>query len=374
MQGRTLTCVVLLAATAMIALGQERSSERPFEWRTSGETIEELKVEFKLNIELDQSSPDAVVTSYALLIDSRTATLAAERELNARTNELVAKAIAPIEAKLATAESLEAKAKHREQEQRDIVEMNYQSDGMRIIETEQTDDGAVFVVTAQKSTFRARAWDRETGGATGDWEDREFENFTRFRCVKQADGKWYIDRLETRATDWAAMREAGDSETEIYTWNETDPGHVSWAQARNTPAFPVAELKQDTPENAALALFNHLIPTYLNHTNRTYASNRTEWAAAIKSISTDRLRNHDAGKREMRERTLLSVTDGEDGIKVVQFAASTNFRGPMELHLRKDGDVWKIVRGGTYTLKRVDGERVPDKFVEEPNLISLNWR
>jgi hypothetical protein len=370
MQRRTLACAVLLVAAATLVLAQD-APEQAFEWRLSGDTVDTFKAEFKLHIELDQSSARAVVESYAQLTDSRHNNMPAERHLNHRANDLIAEATASIYDRLLTQEARDAREKDIEQSALDTEEMQYRAEATRILAENAGENGAILIETAQKATYRNRAWESETGGMTGEWQDQEHEEFLRYTCVRGSDGKWRIDRIETRRMDWAASREADE---EVYSWTDMDPAIRAYMEARKTEPFTVAELKQDTPENAAMAVFSHLVPLHHNHLNRIYAESRVDWAKAISSLLTENLANREFSARELHPREVLSVEDGEDGLKLVQFNSRSEWRGPVEVQLRKDGDVWKIVRAGSYTTRRENGERVIDRFVEEPRLLSLNWR
>ena len=96
--------LLLIVATTISGQETEAKKPLPFEFKTSGDTVETFKAEFKLNAKIDQSSPEALVNSYNLLADNRSEVSDAMESTFKPVEEIVRKSEQPIRAKLLTEE------------------------------------------------------------------------------------------------------------------------------------------------------------------------------------------------------------------------------------------------------------------------------
>ncbi|MBZ0138090.1 MAG: hypothetical protein K8I27_17170 [Planctomycetes bacterium] len=375
--------LLLIVATTISGQETETKKSLPFEFKVSGDTVETFKSEFKLNAKLDQSTPEGLINSYALLTDNRSDVSKALEDSFKPVQEIVRKAEQPIRAKLFS-EEMNKKVSEAEKPDEDSKgDSDYRSEPTEVTNVTDGDNGARLVETVQKTSYMTEAWDPETGEPTGKMEKHEDENKFRYTCIKGEDGSWRIERVESWQQDWDNWN--GMDDEPAYKWTESAT-MVHWMLKRESPAKP-EELKQDTPENAALSLFNHLLRQRETWSDTMQQRALRGWIDAIMPMFTEKgLKGPEEKKEEGEEemegfdkspkREVEFVSDDADGVKRVKFKQTSEWFGSVEVYVKKDGETWKIIKAGYYEtdFDMDSGGMKETEFVEENNLDMLSWR
>ena len=229
-------------------------------------------------------------------------------------------------------------------------------------------------------------WDEETGEPTGKMEKQENEYKNRFTCSKGEDGSWRIDGVERWEQDWENWN--GMDDEPAFKWVATST-IVHYLMAREAVKKPEA-LKQDTPENTALSLFNHLLAQRSAWNDEMRAKALRGWADAIMPLFSEKGMKDPNEKKEGEEgeegeeemfgkeakREVEFVSDDADGVKRVKFKKTNEWFGSVEVYVKKVGEVWKITKAGYYEMDwdMDSGEMKETEFIEENNLEALSWR
>ena len=375
---RTMLAFLMLASVAAVAAtGQDDKKLPPFELNTSGDTVETFKADFKLHAKLDQSSAEAVVTTYDLLTDNRAETAAINRAAYGAMNDVVAAATKPMAERLLSAAVRKTEAEAAVQAEADVAKADYQTTPSKITKVSDGASGAKLVETYQKATYKYRRWDSKTGRETDEWEDGEWETTLRYTCVKGDDGKWRISGIDMQVTDWDAVEDFEDMDNLPTKWEPTQ-SRIVWHLQKHDIAKP-AELKQDTAQNAALSLFDALVATQVAHEHELTARLSKDWLAALKGLLTPELIKAESATDSATgaaAREVESITEGEDGITKVRFKPRHEWCGGVEIHVKKTGDAWQIVAGGFYPVVWATGrdDAAPGELQLEKSLRNLSWR
>jgi hypothetical protein len=364
----------LLLLVAVTAQAQEETKKAPFEWKTSGDTVETFKAEFVVNTPVDQSTPEGLVNGYTALTDNRTEYAKMTQEYYAKGATVVKAATKPLFEKLLSEEMMkfrmDAEAAAEKEE-----DSTYISEATTIVGVTDGKDGAKLVETLQKGSYMSEGWDPETGQPTGKMEENKWETKTRLTVVKGEGDKWRIERIENMQKNWEKADEMGNAPDE---WMEVNNA-ISWYLEERKPEV-ATELKQDTPENAALSLFNSVFRNRDNWYAEIYARGIKGWVDAVKPLFTEKGLKGPAEDGEKYEtpsstREVDKVKDGADGVKMVKLKSRSEWSGPVEVHVKKIGEVWKIVNAGYYDMEWTDmGEMVEGEFKESKDLDTLGWR
>lgn len=361
------------AALLLVAVSAQAQDSKPaYEFKVSGDTVDSFKAEFVLNAKLDQGTPEGTVAAYALLTDNRTENSGPTTEFYKKGAEIVNKAVKPLFEKLLSEELMKLR---NEAEGKTEEETTYKAHATEIKGITDGKDGAKLVETYQKTTYMAEAWDPETGEKTGKMEEQSWESKFRYTCIKGEGDKWRIDRVESLMTNWSEMDEEGNAPEE---WTETT-STIHW-YLMDQEVTKAEELKQDTPENAALSLFNCAFQNRDNWNSELFRRGQKGWLEAIKPLFTEKgLKGpEDSGEKfsfTKEARAVDKVSDGTDGVKKVKFKQMNDWAGAVEVHCKKVGEVWKVVNAGYYELEWNDmGDMVEGEFVETKELDTLTWR
>jgi hypothetical protein len=362
----------LLLLVAVTAQAQEEKA--PYAWKISGDTVESFKAEFVVNTPADQSTPEGVVTGYALLTDNRSSNAELNGELYAKTTAVVKAGTKPMFEKLLSEEMLKVRADAEAEAAKKAEESTYKTEATTIVGVTDGKDGAKLVETSQKGSYMVEGWDKDTGQPTGKMEEQTWETKSRFTVVKGEGDKWRIDRIEQMQKNWEKADEMGNAPDE---WVEVGNALGWYMDERKTEK--AEDLKQDTPEAAAVSLFNSVFLSRDNWTMEIYTRGMKGWMDAVKPLFTEKGLKGPAEDGEKYElpsaiRVVDKVTDGTDGVKKVKLKARTEWSGAVEIHVKKVGDVWKIVNAGYYELEWNDmGDMVEGEFKEHKDLDSLGW-
>ncbi|MCA8912425.1 MAG: hypothetical protein KDB82_12025 [Planctomycetes bacterium] len=82
---KLLPALLLLAAVSVHA---QEKPDAPFTWQTGGDTPDAFKVTLQPNVEIDRSSPEALVKTFMALCDGRSETLPGLKTLDKKINEI----------------------------------------------------------------------------------------------------------------------------------------------------------------------------------------------------------------------------------------------------------------------------------------------
>ena len=368
--------VLLLVAASVSGQDTEAKKPLPFEFKVTGDTVETFKAEFKLNAKIDQSTPEGLINSYCLLADNRGEVSKAQETAFKPIPDIIRKAEQPIRARLFT-EEMAKKVAETENPDDSENKSEYGQEATEILSVTDGKDGAKLVETVQKTWFMMEGWDSETGEPTGKMEKQEREAKLRYTCSKGQDGNWRIDMVERQEQAWAGM-----DEEPSFEWVATKTT-IHWVMERAKAGKP-DELKQDTPENAALSLFNHLLRQREAWNDEMHYRALRGWMDAIMTMFSEKgLKGPEKEEGEddtelfgtKVKREVEFVSDDADGVKRVKFKPSNEWFGAIEVYVKKEGEVWKIVKTGYYeTDWDMEGNMKETDFVEEYNLDMLTWR
>jgi hypothetical protein len=120
--------------------------------------------------------------------------------------------------------------------------------------------------------------------------------------------------------------------------------------------------RQDTPQNAALALYRYLIPTNERLQLQTVQRAYTGLVEILEGLVTEDVIKQSKEPDEdlvdflykMHDLEVESVTEGADGARHVKFKPVSEWASAFEVRVRKVGDVWKIYEAGRHRPKWSD--------------------
>lgn len=336
----------LLALFGMVAQAQDAPAEKPpYEWKAEGDNAEAFKASIVVNQKIDQSTPKGVVEAYNGFTDGRDATRKADSVIRTTWQAALNKSLAPWEEKLLTKEAREALAKARDEEAKRDASNERTSTATEIKSETKVDDNTVQVETYQKTVNRIP-------GKDGQVNESVWENKFRYTCAKGEDGKWRIAKFERNQRDWSV-------EKETYVWKE-DIGMLSfiyYSLAQKAPT-DAAEPKQDTPENAALSIYESLMarnaflqarlavvafPSFKDAVEPLFTKEFIEAAKTEAEVEGKRPEGEKPAKVEVD-----TVTDGENGAKIVKLKKVAEWSPPVQVTVKQVEGKWQVVEAGTW--------------------------
>ncbi len=375
---RTISRVILasVAMAALIVMAQAQDKPKsPWEIVVSGDTLEAMKVSIALHEKVDQSTPEGVAAAYCMLADDRAAVKDMEAAARDRWNKLLYQAMKPHEQQLLSAEAFEALVKLRAKSGKDDTYSNRRA-ASKIAAVDKIDDQNVWVTCTQESIITRR----KTPDA--DPETERNEEKMRLHVRKGNDGKWRIQSRQAWQVSWESI----DEGEEEYVWEKSETVLWSLLYFEQLKPVPVAKLDQSTPESAARSLFEWLAPTKENFELGAAGKFLAVWSSELKALHTQdyidsctetakrNAAESEARKADQGPRVVESVTEGEDGLKVVKIKQRYESLGAIELRLKQDGEVWKIVSGGYYERDWKSEDKEALRFVPVPDIYQLAWR
>jgi hypothetical protein len=341
-------------------------SKPPFEWKVSGETVDEFSLELVRNHTLDQSTAEATVLTYAAYTDNRESTARMMKQVGDKWEAAVMKSLRAHEEKLLTEDARKAVEAARKEPETPVVTRTWHA--TEVLSSRPAGTG-VTVETSQRIDEKRREVGRDTPVET----TREIKR--RFHCGKHG-GAWRISRIEQQVRD-----ESGRG----LTWQE-DSGllvFLLYARERNGKRPAIPAIRQDTPREAAMSLFDSLLPRRDALDDGVHGTGLDAWVEVLEPLFTEQ--HVERQRRQVKEwieagpeaaaREIESVKAPEgDGVTVVRFKPVDGLSGAVELRLKRVGEVWKVHAGGFY-------EPAPDgkggltwQLTPEPDLYNLKWR
>ena len=348
----------------------ETADTPPFAWRVSGDTVETFKLQFEANRAIDQSSAKAVVESYAAYTDNRPSTAGAMDEVGSKWDEALARTLETYEAKLLDAEFMKRRAAPQDEQDSEVTFTSTR--GEEKVDGESVEDGINWVQTVQTIKIRQKDWQ------SGEWKATVEDSITRYACEKCEDGKWRIARIEQQRKQISKGGEVSN------VWREQAPmlDFMLFYRQQYEDRKALPALKQDTPQTAALSLFEHLVPKREELGNSIHSKGLKAWTDLLEGLFTParmeaaRKKFTDWGKNAVKpeKRVIESTTDGAGGIKIVRIKPRDEWSAVIELRLKQVDKLWKITEAG-YLQDKMDREgKVVKEFVAELDIYALDRR
>lgn len=366
----TLACTTL-AALIVVAPAQDKPTP-PWEILVTGDSLESMKVSIALHEKIDQSTPEGLAAAYCMLADDRAVVDDMEEAARNRWLELLHNALKPHEQKLLGTEAYEALVKSRRKDTKDRT-FSFRREASKVSGVEKIDDRNVWVTCTQQSVITRRK------APEAKPETERTEEKMRLHTRKGDDGRWRIEGRQAWQISWDAI----DEGEEEYVWEKSETVLWSLLYFEQQKPRQVSELGQSTPEAAASAVLNWLAPTRENFELGAAKKFLGVWSNELKALHTADYINActESVKRNIAEaeardtnkaaRVIESVADGDNGTKVVKFKAQYEWSGAIELRLKQDGEVWKVVAAGYYER---EGQGDAYKYVALADIYELAWR
>jgi hypothetical protein len=356
---------LIFAAVVVVSAQAEKP---PFEWKVSGDSVENFRMELVANHKADQSSARATVLTYAAFTDNRESTAAMMKDVGSKWEAAVKKSLLKHEQELLTTEAIKAMNAV-------VAEAGLER---TLHATKVTAEKAEKDVTWVETTQAIDVPYKELG--TGKVLSQKQELKLRFACVKAGD-KWRIRGIEQQVVDEEGTPKDGKAPTK---WVE-DPGLlpvIMYAVKQDANRAQVPDAKRDTPEGAAKSLFESLIARRDLLTESVRAKGLSGWLDVLKPLFTDDFlkAQDDRAAEWIKQKTpeaareVEKVSENADGTNTVRFKPIDQYSGSVEVHLSRDGKNWKVASAGFYQAGRDSVERPVWKYVPEPNLYNLKWR
>lgn len=351
----------------------DSSSEAPFEWTAEGDSVDDFEVEFTPIYEVDRSSPAELVKSYAAYGDGRAEALKAAKEIASKWQTAMLNSLSEYEEKLLSESAREALNATREQARTREQTYTETAGPIEVKGDPTVEDDLHWVEATQSVTKRERDWE------TGEWKESTEETRLRFGCVAEGDEGWRIDQVRHWGKDWENMDDEGNVPM---AWIEhaTPLSDLVFQREQARKLGEVPPIKQSTPEEAALSLFNSLIKRREQLGGTMVEKALRPWFEVLLGLFTEdyverqeaRFANLWADDAPARQTDTIA-DEGE--VTVVKFKPRGELRGEVvELHLTKEGDAWKVHKAGYYKLAFDSGGEEIWEFTEEPDIYTLAIR
>lgn len=341
----TMSALLVLAGAA--ALAQSAPEEKsPYEWKAEGETAETFKASLVVNQKVDQSTARGVVEAYLGFSDGRDSTRKADGAIRQTWQKALQKSLATDEEALLAKEARDALGKARAEKDVADSARDRTAPATQVTAEAKVDDNTVTVETLQKVVNKVPGKDGKVNEST--WETK-----LRFTCVRGADGKWQIGKVERYQQDWGA-------EAETWVWkSETGMLGFMYMMVNQKAPPPAAALVQDTPEKAALSLYSSLIARQEALSHRLAKVALPSWVSAVEPLFTAAYVEAAKLEAEVQEKRgeedepapkveVDSVTDAEGGLKVVKFKPISRWQPAVQATLKQVDGKWRVLEAGLW--------------------------
>ncbi|MCA8913945.1 MAG: hypothetical protein KDB90_00935 [Planctomycetes bacterium] len=371
MKAARLLALPLLVSAVMLA-GAQETAKPPFEWKVSGDTVETFKLEFTAIKAIDQSSAKALIETWAAYTDNRESTSKSMDVVGEKWDAALAKSLRAHESKLLAEEFIKRRDAEKEGEEKG--EVTYSSTrGEEKVTGESTDQkGTTWVETTQSVKVRQKDWQ------SGEWKETTEESKSRYACVKGEDGKWRISRIEQQ------RKQVDKDGNVVMTWKEqgTMLDFMLFYRRQFENRKPLPALKQDSPEAAAMSLFENLLPTRDELGNSIHSKGLKAWTDTLEGLFTKtymagldkKFEEWSKDGAEKPKREIDATGLGEDGVKNVRFKPRDEWTGAIEVRVKEIDGKWVIVDAGYWQDKMEKDGKVTKEFISEPDVYSLSWR
>jgi hypothetical protein len=361
-------CLIVLPLLLIATLAHaQQAKQPPFEWKLSGDSVENFKMEFVAHHVTDRTTAKGAVLSYAAFTDNRESTAAMMKEVGEKWDKAVRKSLAKYEKELLTAEAIEAIDEHENDQPAGAADVK-RTMGKTIV-TDETGDstGTTWVMTSQMITQRQRQ------PGTGKWSEKSQALKRRFACRKDADGNWRITKIQQ-----------GDGKN----WQDDVSmlQYIMYARKLDDAAKPVPAPDTGSAKAAAKSLFESLLVRRAQLDNTVHAKGLDDWLKVLKPLFTDAyVKQQDKQaqawidakaeqKKNEKPREVESVSDGDGGLKIVKFKPRDQWTGAIEISVKKTDAGWRVVSARFYELGTNKKNKIGWIECDEPNLYKLALR
>lgn len=344
-----------LLFVASMTLAQA-DTKPPFEWKTSGSSVEDFHMEFVTNHEADQTTAKGVVLAYAAFSDNRESTAKMMKQVGVKWDAAVRKSLGKYEKELLTDDAIRLITSH-EDDPAAGAEDTIRTQRATKVTGEVTDKaGITWVSTSQSVDTRQRK------KGSDKWSSSTQELIRRFGCKKGTDGKWRIMKIEQNGQEDYSML--------LF---------ILYAQKLEAAAKAVPEADTTTAKGAAKSLFESLLRRREKFDNTVHAKGLDDWLDALKPLFTEDYFNaqDDMAEQWVKQkpveapREVESVKDGANDLKVVKFKPRDQWTGAIEIRVKKTDAGWRVVSACVYELGTNDDGKIGWIELEEPNLYKL---
>lgn len=360
---RNFAVAAMILMLAGMTAAQDAPEAKPtYTWKSEGDTVETFKTTLVVHQKVDQSTAKGAVEAFVGFTDWRDVTRKADTAASGHWKTLLYKALAPWEEKLLTANARQSLAKARDGEKAGGG-MPMGMEPTKVGEETKAEDGTVLVETTQMVAGNRVI--RE-----GEPKPKPTETKVRYTCVKGEDGKWKVNKREARQRDWTAQEEK-------WEWKpETGPVTFYYV-GMSKKAATAAEIKQDTPENAAMSVYTSLLAQRSVLETSVLEKGPAQLLLAIEALVTkDFIAEAEKAAAEFAKMVpeggkaeIDSTTDDKDGAKLVTFKPLGKYRPPARVTLKQVDGKWLVAEAGVVEQK--GGPDAPAEFRAMPDIYKL---
>ncbi|MDC1141773.1 hypothetical protein OAU50_01655 [Planctomycetota bacterium] len=324
----------------------------------SGDTIEDFKVTFSHPSLPDLTSARGAFDAWAAINDERKEFEIERRKLFYTWTDLGIKHLEPSEKALLHADCIaDLNAERERMAGYRKKAPSYYNTPMTVKETKELEDGSIAFIAFYKEVSAAG--------------DEEYVNFERITCKKCDDGKWRVNLVEHAGDD--KLSETSEWYQSYGTLEMLYNYHGSVEATKSIPS-----LKQTDAEATVHSLFNHLCVKNWQLECLYNENVMGSYVKALESLCTkewqDRLKKvagYDKKHEARKPRTVMNTRDSEDGEIIVRLKPESDWNGPLDIHVKKDGDVWKIVSAWKIKLPKNEGGKESREQVKD--IYSARW-
>jgi hypothetical protein len=360
-------CAWLAAAGAALA-----EDEPPYRWLVTGETVETLEVEFAPLFEVDQGSPEGVVTAYVALTDDRASAVTGQEAVRAAVEPAIRRSLEPFEAALLTPDARRALVQQLETAGAapDPIQQTLAASEIRRVDRHGE---LAYVVTGQWVTTR------ELITAPDEWNVAE-EYVSRLFTCTEIDGAWFIESAARWQPD---PRSSADAPTEAWIPEMSPLTAIFASMLLTSMSEPPPSSPAKTAEEAARAVFDvfklrsdqlerdSMLATMREPALLTASLLAPTTAAEVWRLAGEIAEGFDRDKPHLERRAIRTV-ELEVDEAVFTFEPSRS-RAPAPVvpdeaivRVQWNGDAWQIAAAGYY-LKSFFGST----YVDTPFIYAL---
>ncbi|MCA8945866.1 MAG: hypothetical protein KDB29_06550 [Planctomycetes bacterium] len=348
----SLLCVVMLASVTLA----QNADVAPFEWKLSGDSVENFSMEFVANHKTDQSTPTGTVLAYAAFSDNRESTAKMMKAVGRKWDAAVRKSLSKYEKELLTADAIEDISNHQNDPSATDAEVKQVLGATKVTGEAADKEGLSWVTTTQPVEVRQRQ------PGTEKWTSTTQELKRKFACKKGEDGRWRIMKIEQNGQEDYSML--------LF---------VLYAQKLDASAKPVPAADTTTAKGAAKSLFESLLARRAQLDTTVHAKGLDDWLGFLKPLFTETyVKTQDELASQWIEqkaveapREVESVTDADGGLKVVKFKPRDQWTGAIEVYVKKIDGSWRVARASYQELSTNEKGKIGWVEMDEPNLYKL---
>ena len=328
--------------------------------RLEGDSIYNAKLVIELPVSIAHSSPRGIVESYTGIsrLNGDPELQKQGRALDKKFKAMRRSELERLEALLLTEDQQQAVKDDRAEDESAPDLYDSETSAPEITNETKQDDGSVMFELKSIRTTRKR--DSEEA----EWEEETTERFKRVYCIEE-DGKWYVDRVETRRKDYANSTE----EETKWKWEEESNSAVTmYYRMKKQPMdkdrpTQAPTIKTGTPEQAAQSFMNLAdmrmntqmfgLGDVLMFMAENYAPVYSKRAHEDAKEQAKTSGEFDDGKPTMGEVIKLSDTETEVKFEVPLYGGTTKTVG---VRVRKVGNKWQVYETGRHRSSHTTNE------------------